>query len=100
MRPTRFLRDPEYALRLVFVTVLGVGSSDLLRNKLRVLFLESVGNVLEEDQTEDDVLVLGRVHIGSELVCRGPELRFEAKVGTPVAPRFSLTLRWSRHVYS
>ena len=30
--------------------------------------LEGVGDVLEEDQAEDDVLVLGGVHVAAELV--------------------------------
>ena len=46
-----------------------------------VLLLEGVGDVLEEDQAEDDVLVLGRVHVVAELVGRQPELRLEAEVG-------------------
>jgi hypothetical protein len=33
-----------------------------------MLLLESVGDVLEEDQSEHDVLVLGRVHVVAELV--------------------------------
>jgi len=38
-----------------------------------VSFLEGIGDVLQEDQAEDDVLVLGGVHIASELVRRLPE---------------------------
>ena len=34
---------------------------------------EGVGDVLEEDEAEDDVLVLGGIHVGAELVGGGPE---------------------------
>ena len=36
--------------------------------QLGVLLLEGVGDVLEEDQAEDDVLVLGGVHVGAQHV--------------------------------
>ncbi len=42
--------------------------------ELGVLGLEGVGDVLEEDQAEDDVLVLGRVHVVAERVGGCPEL--------------------------
>src|SRR5690606_39067283 len=41
--------------------------------------LESVGNVLEEDQPEDDVLVLRRVHRAAERVGHLPELGLVAQ---------------------
>ena len=62
----------------VLVAVLGVGALRLLRFELGVLRLEGVGDVLEEDQAEDDVLVLGRVHVVAERVGRLPE-RFASK---------------------
>ena len=45
------------------------------------MFLEGVGDVFEEDQAEDDVLVFRRVHVVAELVGGEPELGFEAEVG-------------------
>src|SRR5438477_7098385 len=39
----------------------------------------SVGDVLQEDRAEDDVLVLGRVHVVTQSVGSGPHLRLEAK---------------------
>jgi hypothetical protein len=42
-----------------------------------VLGLEGVGDVLEEVQAQDDVLVLRRVHIVAERVSGGPELGFK-----------------------
>jgi hypothetical protein len=48
--------------------------------QLGVLGLEGVADVLEEDEPEDDVLVLGRVHVVAEHVGRGPEL---GRLGLP-----------------
>ena len=64
--------------------------------ELGVLGLEGVGDVLEEDQAEDDVLVLGRVHVVAQRVGRGPELRLEAEIGA-VAAIFGCLLRLFRH---
>ena len=55
--------------------------------QLGVLLLEGVGDVLEEDQAEDDVLVLGRVHVVAQLVGRLPELLLEAEVRGGIARR-------------
>lgn len=44
------------------------------------MLLEGVGDVLQEDEVEDDVLVLGRVHVAAQLVRCQPELRFEGEV--------------------
>jgi hypothetical protein len=52
-----------------------------------VLGLEGVGDVLEEDEAEDDVLVLGRIHVVAQGVGGGPELGFEAEVGGRIALR-------------
>ena len=52
----------------------------LLGFELGVLRLEGVGDVLEEDQAEDDVLVLGRVHVVAQRVGGGPELLLEAQI--------------------
>jgi hypothetical protein len=43
--------------------------------------LEGVGNVFEEDEAEDDVLVVGGVHVAAELVGGLPEGLLEAEVG-------------------
>jgi hypothetical protein len=45
---------------------------------LRVLRLEGVGDVLEEDQAEHDMLVLGGVHAAAQRVGHLPEPRFVA----------------------
>ena len=56
--------------------------------ELGVLLLEGVGDVLEEDQAEDDVLVLGGVHAAAQRVGHLPELGFVADVGSGGAPWF------------
>ncbi len=72
------LRHPEDAGGAVLVRIFGVGALRLLRFQLGVLRLEGVGDVLEEDQAEDDVLVLRRVHVVAQRVGGVPELLLEA----------------------
>jgi len=66
VRPAGFLRHPEDVDRPVLVRVFRVGPMCPFGLELGVLLLEGVGDVLEEDQAQDDVLVLGRVHVGAE----------------------------------
>lgn len=84
VRPSRLFRNPENAGGAILVAVFGVGALGLLRFQFGVFRLESVGDVLEEDQAEDDVFVLSRVHVIAERVGGGPELGFEAEVGSGV----------------
>ena len=51
------------------------------RRQLGVLGLERVADVLEEDEPQDDVLVLGGVHVVAEGVGGLPELGLEAVGG-------------------
>ena len=44
-------------------------------------FSSGVGDVFEEDEAEDDVLVFRRVHVVAQLVGREPELGLEADGG-------------------
>ncbi|MEA3220284.1 MAG: hypothetical protein OZX49_01390 [Immundisolibacter sp.] len=81
VRPARLLRHPEDAGGTVLVRVFRVGALGFLRFELGVLGLEGVGDVLEEDQAQDDVLVLGRVHVVAQRVGGGPQLGLEAEVG-------------------
>ena len=74
-RPARLGRHPEDALGAVFVRVFGVRAVDDLLLQLRVGFLERVGDVLEEDQAKDDVLVLGGVHAAAQGVGHAPHTR-------------------------
>ena len=66
MRPARLLGHPEDVLGQVLVRVFGGGG--VFGQQRRALRLEGVGDVLEEDQAEDDVLVLGRLHVVAQLV--------------------------------
>ena len=42
--------------------------------------MEGVGDVFEKNQTEDNVLVLSRVHVVAQRVRGGPELGLEVEV--------------------
>ncbi len=66
----------------------GAGVVAFARDELGVVLLEGVGDVFEEDQAEDDVLVFRRVHVVAELVGGEPELGFEAEVGGGVFGAF------------
>ena len=83
------LRHPEDVLGFVFVGVFGIGAGvvALAGEQLGAVFLEGVGDVFEEDQAEDDVLVFRRVHVVAELVGGEPELGLEAEVGGGVVLR-------------
>jgi hypothetical protein len=72
--------NPEDVEAFVFIGIfrIGTGVFAFAGGELRVVFLEGVGDVLEEDEAEDDVLVLRSVHVAAELVRREPELGFEA----------------------
>jgi hypothetical protein len=64
-----------------------------LRIKLGVLGFKRVGDVLEEDQSENHVLVLRRVHVIAQRIGRGPQLRFKAEIGTRLCLRSRLSFR-------
>jgi hypothetical protein len=66
MRPAGFLRNPEDVLGEVFVGVLG--ALGVFGQKGGALGFESVRDVLEEDQAEDNVLVIRRLHVAAQLV--------------------------------
>ncbi len=80
--PARFLGHPEHVLRAVLVRVLGVRAAivPLAGGKLRVMLLERIRDVLQEDQPEHHMLVLGGVHVVPQLIGREPQLRLEAQV--------------------
>ena len=44
------------------------------------LLLEGIRDVLEEDQAEHDVFVLGSVHVGSQRIGGPPEVAFKAEI--------------------
>ena len=74
--PARGGRHPEDVLGSVFVRVFGIGAGVVAfaGDELGVVFLEGVGDVFEEDEAEDDVLVFRRVHVVAQLVGGEPEL--------------------------
>src|SRR5665647_2777821 len=80
VHPASAPRDPEDVGGAVFVDVFGVGAVSLLGDQARVVLLERVRDVLEEDQAEDHMLVLAGVHVAAERVCRLPELGLEGEV--------------------
>ena len=101
VRPARLRRHPENAHRAVFVRVLRIGALLTLRIELGVLGLKCVGNVLEKDQPEHDVLVLGRVHVVAQCIGRRPEFGLEAEIrGAAVVFGLGGLLRCSCHCYS
>ena len=91
--PARLLRYPEDAGGFVFVGIFRVSALLALRFELSVLRLEGIGDVLEENQAKDDVLVLRRVHIVAETVSHLPQFGFEAEIGTSLCLRFRLSFR-------
>ena len=76
----------------VFVFVLGIGPGEvaLSGDELGVVLVEGVGDVFEEDQAEDDVLVFRRIHVVAKLVGREPEFGFEADVSGGLGRTFRL----------
>jgi hypothetical protein len=76
--PAALFRHPEDVLGPVFVRVLGVCAFGSESDQFSTFSLEGVGDVLEEDEAKDDVLVLRRIHIVAESVGSGPELGFQA----------------------
>lgn len=86
--PAGRLRHPEDIHRRVVVAVVQLFRQQLIIAIVQEVFVvlvgealfqfgltggEGVGDVLEEDKAKNEVLVFGGVHIGAQLVCRGPE---------------------------
>ena len=74
MTPAGLGRDPKDVLGAVLVRVLRVGALVPLRHEGGVPLLEGVGDVLEEDQPEDDMLVFGGIHRAAQGIGHLPEL--------------------------
>ena len=98
--PAGFGGHPEDVLGLVFVRVFGIGARvvALAGDELGAVFLEGVGDVFEEDEAEDDVLVFRRVHVVAQLVGGEPELGLEAEVGGGVFDRADDNFRGFRAI--
>jgi hypothetical protein len=80
-RPARLWRHPEAIDRPILVRVLRVGAQRPLCFQPGALFLEGVGDVLEEDQAKHHVLVFGCVHVGTQHVSGLPQLPFKTEIG-------------------
>ena len=80
VRPAGFLGHPEDVDRSVLVGIFRVGPLGPFGVEFGVLLLEGIGDVLQEDQAEDHVLVLGRVHVAAERVGGLPQFALEAKI--------------------
>ena len=79
--PARLRRHPEDVLGPVLVGVLRIGTLVLLALESGVHLLEGVRDVLEEDEPEDDVLVLGRIHRTAQRIGHAPKLGLVAGRG-------------------
>ncbi len=82
LRPAGLGWHPEDSLRSVFVRVLGVGTQVALGLEASAVGLKSVGDVLEEDKPQHDMLILGGVHGAAQGVSGRPELGLEAQCST------------------
>ncbi len=84
VRPAAFLGHPEDVLGFVLVLVFGVGTRvvTFARDQLGVVFVEGIGDVLEENEAEDDVLVFRSVHVVAQFVGGQPQLGLEPEGGS------------------
>lgn len=82
MGPARLRRHPEDTERAILVRIFRVRALRFFGFEPGVLFFESVGNVFEKDQAEDDVFVLRRIHAAPERVCHLPKLLLVADGST------------------
>src|SRR5690606_15014258 len=89
VRPARLLRHPEHVFCQVCVAVLGGGR--VFGEQCLVPGLLAVGDVLEEDEPQHHVLVVGRLHVAAQLVGGLEEFGLEAQ-GGPVAVLGDLVL--------
>jgi hypothetical protein len=78
--PAGLLGNPEDVDRTVLVGVFGIRALRAVRFEFRVLLLEGIGDVFEENDAEHDVLVFGGVHVGAERIRRAPERGFETEI--------------------
>ena len=76
VRPSCFLRHPKDACRSIFVWVFRVGTLIPLCFEFSMFRFEGIGDVLQENEAKDDVLVLRCVHVVAERICHAPQLRF------------------------
>ena len=80
VRPPRPGRHPEDVVRLVFVGVFGVRTSRFGGREFRVSGFERVGDVFQEYEAKDDVLVFRGVHVVAERIRGFEKLALDSKV--------------------
>ena len=78
--PARVRRHPEHALGQVLVAVFGIGV--LVEREAVVQLGEGVRDVLQENEAEHDVFVVGAVEVAAQLVSRRPQRLFKAEFGS------------------
>lgn len=78
IRPAGLGWHPEDIVGKVFVLVLGIREFIILER--REFLHESVGDVFQEDQAEDDMLVFSGVHVAPKLIRRSPKFVFKSKI--------------------
>jgi hypothetical protein len=98
--PSSLFRDPEDVFGEIFVLIFRVRARvvALAGSQLRVNLLERIGDIFQENQAEDDVLVFGGVHVVAKLVGRLPELGFEADNRTIALAGLSVCF-WHCHLF-
>ena len=84
MSPAGLRRHPEDVLGDVLVAVLGSFGAPFGQNR-RMALLEGIGDVFQEDEAQDDVLVLGGVHAAAQGVRHAPKLLLIARGGAVAA---------------
>ena len=85
---------PEDAFRRVFVAVFCCVSASFFPDDFLMPLGEAVRDVLEENEAQHHLLVVGGIQVPAQLVRRGPEFGFQALAGAV----FGLFLGWSaRH---
>ncbi len=64
----------------VFIGIFGIGPFLHFRQKGLMPFLKRIGNVLQENQPQNHVLVFGGVHVVPQLVRRGPHFGLKPQI--------------------
>ena len=78
MRPAGLLGDPEDVFADILVAVLGAGR--VIAQQGLVPGLEGQGDVAQEDETEDDVLVVRGLQVLAQLVGSGKKIALQGQL--------------------
>lgn len=69
--PPGLRRHPKDVFGGVFVPILGIGT--FILHQRGVLFIESVGDIFEENEAQDDMFILCGIQVASEFIRSRPE---------------------------